>query len=142
MSKCSRCSHLDHSSEWCSVDVITGSSTQEMCGCPPTSGEPSTEHEEKPCRGCYEDGYRRGKRDAEAEAEARATPPALDEEREALIEVVSEHPRWTEENQCNLCPGDEPYEEHIAPLLARLKGAPSPAGSPKPIQQKQQRLKK
>ena len=45
--------------------------------------------------------------------------------RDALIEVVSEHPRWTEEDQCNICPGTDPYEQHIAPFLeAQLAGKP------------------
>jgi len=32
---CGECKHLDHSPEWCSVDVMIGSGEQAMCGCPP-----------------------------------------------------------------------------------------------------------
>jgi len=61
-----------------------------------------------------------GETEARATAWVKKIEAEAFAEREALIEVVSKHPRWTEEDQCNLCPSDEPYEQHIAPFLARL----------------------
>lgn len=32
---CDDCGHLDHGIDWCDETVVTGSSTQEQCGCSP-----------------------------------------------------------------------------------------------------------
>jgi hypothetical protein len=86
---------------------------------PPASGEPLP-----PCPICGKDDLfmgtdgKPGCPHCEIAVSLPASGEPADVERDALIEVVSNHPRWTEEDQCNLCPGDEPYEQHIASFLA------------------------
>jgi hypothetical protein len=41
---CNRCSHLSHT-DWCDETVMTGSSTQEMCGCSPQADRPDSVRE-------------------------------------------------------------------------------------------------
>jgi hypothetical protein len=59
-------------------------------------------------------------------AELEAAEAKFTVERLNLIRVVSDHPWWEEENVCNLCSSNEPYEQHIATFLAALDAKPKP----------------